>query len=181
MIHDPRLPTLEEVMNGNPFERIDTPWGHIERWRASTLATGTMGALKNVYDIVRSDAAEAAARADADTARITLLQDVLEKLDALSARCDALASENAALKARARDDAARKAKFDQEPVTLPPDLLRSHEPEPPLELEGADKTDNTDSGIGDLPEEIQLPKPLSQPAPEPKGKVQQQPIALFGN
>src|SRR5215813_2657131 len=62
MTHDPRLPTLEEVMNGNPFDIIDSPWGHIERWRASTLATGTMGVLANVYDIVRSDAAEATAR-----------------------------------------------------------------------------------------------------------------------
>jgi hypothetical protein len=54
----------------NPFEIIESPWGHIERWRASTLATGTMGALAQVYDdIVRNDAAEAAARADAMEAR----------------------------------------------------------------------------------------------------------------
>ena len=38
-------------MNSNPFELIDTPWGHIEAWRASTLATGTMGALSSVYDV----------------------------------------------------------------------------------------------------------------------------------
>jgi hypothetical protein len=59
MTHDDaRLPTLEEVMNGSPFDIIDSPWGHIERWRASTLATGTMGALAQVYKMVRNDAAE---------------------------------------------------------------------------------------------------------------------------
>jgi hypothetical protein len=62
MTTDPRLPTLEEVMNGNPFDVIDSPWGHIERWRASTLATGTMGALQSVYDLVRADSAAFAAR-----------------------------------------------------------------------------------------------------------------------
>lgn len=164
----------------DPWAIIDSPWGEHPAWRVQSLAIGAAGALEalhNVYQTVRSDAAEAAARADADTARVALLQDVLEKLDALSARCDALASENAALKARARDDAARQPKFDQEPVALPPDLLRSHEPEPPLELEGADNTD----AIGDLPEEIQLPQPLSEPEPKPKGQVQPKPTALFGN
>jgi hypothetical protein len=59
MTHDDaRLPTLEEVMNGSPFDIIDSPWGHIERWKASTLATGTMGALAQVAAIVRNDVAE---------------------------------------------------------------------------------------------------------------------------
>ena len=65
------LPTLD------PFEMIDSPWGHIEAWRASTLATGTMGALAQVYDVVRNDAA---ARADEDAARASLIQHVCDKI-----------------------------------------------------------------------------------------------------
>jgi hypothetical protein len=44
MTHDPshRLATLEEVMNGSPFDIIDSPWGHIERWqdRRPSCSTG---------------------------------------------------------------------------------------------------------------------------------------------
>src|SRR6516165_2503425 len=39
MALDPRLPTIEEVLTGSPFDIIDTPLGTMERWRASTLAT----------------------------------------------------------------------------------------------------------------------------------------------
>ena len=35
--------TMMDILD--PFELVDSPWGHIERWRALTLATGTMGAL----------------------------------------------------------------------------------------------------------------------------------------
>jgi len=41
----------------NPFELIPSPWGVIERWRASTLSTGTMGMFQNVHDAIRADAA----------------------------------------------------------------------------------------------------------------------------
>src|SRR5262249_53699802 len=32
----------------DPFEIISTPWGNIERWRASTLSNGSMGLLAQV-------------------------------------------------------------------------------------------------------------------------------------
>jgi BMFP domain-containing protein YqiC len=97
MTTDPRLPTLEEVMNGNPFDIIDSPWGHIERWRASTLSTGTMGALAQVAAIVRDDAAELQEKTVALDAKKSAVLRTANKLlkfmssvDALTARMDAL-------------------------------------------------------------------------------------------
>jgi hypothetical protein len=190
------VPTLDEVMNGSPFDIIDSPWGHIERWRASTLATGTMGALASVYSIVRSDSAEATARADADQARVAVFKDLLQKIDALTSRCDALASENATLKAKARDDAARQARFDEE-VTLPPDIFEKQTSAPPSAIgddgdadehhpagdlhEVAPKEEplsEGDDNIGDLPKEL-IEEP--EPVPEPRGRVYPQPVAISLN
>src|SRR5215831_611939 len=142
MTHDARLPSLEEVMNGSPFDIIDSPWGHIERWRASTLATGTMGALKNVYDIVRADAAEAMARADAEEARTTLIKHVCERVDALAARVDAVTSELETIKAKERADAEAAADAEEErlrqlaedPLEDPPDISEYQARNPPSEI-----------------------------------------------
>src|SRR5207245_5558323 len=109
MAHDPRLPTLEEVMNGNPFDIIDSPWGHIERWRASTLATGTMGALADVYSIVRADAAAAFARADDSQAQRTLIQHVLDQITGFAQRFDAHGARLGGEQDRARAAKGRKA------------------------------------------------------------------------
>jgi hypothetical protein len=206
MTHDPHLPTLEEIMNGSPFDIIDSPWGHIERWRASTLATGTMGALHNVYDIIRTDAAAADARSDAEEARVALLKDVHKKLDALTTRVDAIVSGLEAAQAKARDDAARQAKFDEEPIELPPDIGGddTHIPTgelhelPPTELQ-EDPPAQPDAGVptsygnvptsyvravphdqaGALPEQLKdLPVP---PETEPQGSVFPQPTAIQAN
>jgi hypothetical protein len=187
MTHDPRLATLEEIMNGSPFDIIDSPWGHVERWRASTLATGTMGALTSVYDLVRSDSTIADARADAIAARDAEIRGQIVKLitglDSLTARVDSIEAENRAAKA----DAARKAAFDEEPLTLPqgdpPGSGELSEPAPTGDLhEVAAKSKLSDhDNIGDLPEELQLPKPEPEPEPEPKGSVQQQPISVSLN
>lgn len=202
---NPRLPTLEEVMNGSPFDIVDSPWGHIERWRASTLATGTMGVLANVYDIVRSDAAEATARADADKAREALIQDLCSRIDSYEHRFDALQKRLTEAEAeRTRDDAARR-KFDAEPINLPPgsnepeptplrrdrgahiredeppEPLVSKEPEPSLELvaepDDASSRQGSDA-LGDLPEEL---RDLPDPTPEPQGKVYPQPVSISLN
>ena len=104
----------------DPFEIIDSPWGHIEQWRASTLATGTMGALAQVYDIVRADAAEAVARADAMEARKALVQRLCDQVVELQARINTLAD---ALEARHRADVEareRQQELDEEPIEEPP-------------------------------------------------------------
>src|SRR5262249_28282318 len=96
MTHNPRFPTIEEVMTGSPFDIIDSPWGHIERWRASTLSTGSMGALQNVYDMVRDDATAQAARADEAEARNALIEHLCEKVGDFEKRFDALEARLAA-------------------------------------------------------------------------------------
>src|SRR5262245_30631536 len=200
MTHDARLPSLEEVMNGSPFDIIDSPWGHIERWRASTLATGTMGALKNVYDIVRADAAEAMARADAEEARTTLIKHVCERVDALAARVDAVTSELETIKAKERADAEAAADAEEErlrqlaqyPREDPPEISEYQARKPPSEIgddtpapsgelhevaakqEPEIEDDDTDN-IGDLPPELAPPE---DPVAEPKGKVLPPPTAL---
>jgi hypothetical protein len=134
MTHDPRLPSLEQIMNGNPFELVDSPWGKIEAWRASTLATGTMGALQSVYDLVRSDSAEATARADEAAAQHTLIQHVLDQITEFEKRFDAHVARIAEAEKRARDDAARQARFDEEPVELPPDISAKQTSAPPKNI-----------------------------------------------
>ena len=69
MTHDPRLPTLEAIMNGSPYELVDSPFAteKMEAWRAQSIALGASGALAafhRLYQLVRNDAADAATRAD---------------------------------------------------------------------------------------------------------------------
>lgn len=44
----------------DPYEMLNTPWGHIPAWKAATIATGSMG----VYETVRNDAVAAQAKLD---------------------------------------------------------------------------------------------------------------------
>src|SRR5262249_47302982 len=93
------------LMNGSPFDLIDSPWGHIERWRASTLSTGTMGALAQVYDMVRNDAAETEARANEIEVRKGLVQHLCDQIAEMQQRINTLAD---ALEARRRADEERE-------------------------------------------------------------------------
>src|SRR5262245_61730334 len=122
MGHEPHLPTLatlEEVMHRNPFEIIDSPWGHIEAWRASTLATGTMGALAQVYEMVRSDAAELQEKTVAFDAKKASVLRTVNKLLSFMSRVDALTSRVEALEAKRRADEAAQRQFE-EPIEEPP-------------------------------------------------------------
>jgi|SRR5262249_2870958 len=188
MTHDPHFPTLEEIMTGSPFDIIDSPWGHIERWRASTLATGTMGALADVYAMVRADASAATARADADQARTALIRDLCAKVDAASSRLDQLAAELAAERAARRADAARQAKLDEEPLSLPPDIAEYQSTAKPVE----DDTHTPGGELHDVPPkddaEAQEPEPslipISANFPDselPKPPVVSQPVSISLN
>jgi hypothetical protein len=105
-----------------------------------------MGALSSVYDIVRADAAAQAARADATEARNALI-------DALEARL-------AAAEDARRADEARKAAFDEEPLTLPPDLDRIQDL-PPAKIED----DHTPGPSGELHEIAAKEEPSELPEP----------------
>ena len=221
MTHDPsrhssvvanRLATAEQIMNGNnPFEKVDTPLGTMERWRAEAMLIGTTGGMLSVYRTIRADAASQAARADAEQAREALITHVCDQITELSRRFDNLEARlNEAEDARKADE-ARKAKLDEEPITLPPDLQRSQEPvkigddthqpsgelhslsskeepeDPDFEFEddtsrqGSDDTDNE----GGLPPELTKdtpPAPSTYPNFElPKPPVVSQPVAISLN
>ena len=122
MSHDARLATLEQVMNHDPFEVIDTPWGKMEAWRASTIATGTMGALAQVYKMVRNDAAELEKKAAALDAKKSAVLSTVNRLLKFMSRVDALTSRVEALEAKHKADEATQRKLDEEPIELPPDI-----------------------------------------------------------
>lgn len=174
----------------DPWELIDTPWGVIEAWRASTIATGTMGALAQVADAVKNDAAELRARADEATALKALVHHVCDSVAGLEKRINRLAD---ALEARQRADeeaAERQRKLDEEPIELPPDLDRPQDlPPAPIgedethqpggELHAiAPKEAPPDDNVGDLPKELAEPP---EPVPEPRGSVFPQPTSISLN
>ena len=134
MTHDDaRLPTLEEVMNGSPFDIIDSPWGHIERWKASTLATGTMGALAQVYKMVRNDASELEKKTAALDAKKSAVLSTVNRLLRFMSKVDALTSRVEAFEAKRQADKTEHQKFDEEPLELPPDFDRQQDL-PPAEI-----------------------------------------------
>jgi hypothetical protein len=176
-LSEAHLPTIEEIMqHRNPFEIIDSPWGRIECWRASTLATGTMGALTQVYEIVRNDAAELQEKTVAfDAKKASVLRTVNKLLNFMS-RVDALTSRVEALEAKRKADEERQREFE-EPIEEPPGTeepqaddthvpggeLHALVPEPALELEGDEA-------------EFELPEPQ-----DPTGTVIPQPTAISLN
>jgi len=201
MTHHPHLPTLEQVMNGSPFDIVDSPWGHIERWRASTLSTGTMGALAQVYDVVRSDGANLAARADEDAARTALVQHLCDKIIEFEERFDALEARVNDTEDKRRADQEQQREFEEEPLEQPPgqepddpaaqDNINTHEPSGDLHTLAVKSEEPPEP----LAEDEELPSELPQQAefalPEPgmttdarrkaRGSVVSQPISVSLN
>ena len=198
MTRDPRLPTLEAIMNGSPYDLVDSPFAteKIEAWRAQSLALGASGALAafhRLYEMVRNDAADQAARADEAKAREALVAHLRDQVAAMQERINRLAD---ALEARQRADAEaarHQRRFDAEEITLPPDISEKQTLSPPTKI--ADETHHPGGelhsvdpkeepsledadNLGDLPRELQDPP---TPPTEPKGSVLPQPTALFGN
>src|SRR6516162_4159156 len=197
MTHDPRLATLERVLDGNPFELIDSPFaeGKMERWRANAMATGTMGYLAQVYEMVRNDAAALEEKTAALDAKKSAVLNTVNRLLKFMSRVDALTSRVEALEAQRKADEATQRKLDEEPLTLPPDIQEyqastppepigdeSHQPggelHPVAAKEEPSLDDDLTDNLGDLPAEL---RDLPDPAPEPKGSVLPPPTALFGS
>jgi hypothetical protein len=126
MTHHLHIPTVEEVMNGNPFELVDSPWGRVERWRASTLATGTMGALAQVHQIVRNDQAELEQKTVELDAKKHAVLSTINRLVKFISRVDALTARMEALEAKHRADEEQQRQFEEEPIDLPPDLTATN-------------------------------------------------------
>jgi hypothetical protein len=166
MTHDDaRLPTLEEVMNGSPFDIIDSPWGHIERWKASTLATGTMGALAQVAAIVRTDAAELEKKTAALDAKKSAVLSTVNRLLRFMSRVDALTSRVEALEAKCKADEAAQRKLDEEPIELPPDISEKQTLAPPAEI--GDDTHQPGGELHAVAAKEEPPSELPEP-PQPE-------------
>jgi len=175
-LSEAHLPTLEEILHRNPFDLVDSPWGKIEAWRASTMATGTMGALAQVAAIVRNDAAELQEKTVAFDAKKASVLRTVNKLLSFMSRVDALTTRVEALEAKRKADEERQREFE-EPIEEPPGTeepqvddthapggeLHALVPEPALELEGDEA-------------EFELPEPK-----DPTGSVIPQPIAVSLN
>src|SRR5215471_13752387 len=103
----------------DPWQIIDTPWGEMEAWRASTLATGTMGCLAQVAAIVRNDAAELHEKTVAFDAKKASVLRTVNKLLSFMSRVDALTTRVEALEAKRKADEERQREFE-EPIEEPP-------------------------------------------------------------
>ena len=197
MTHDPHLPTLEQIMNGNnPFEILATPLGAMERWRAETMLIGTTGGIQSVYSAIRDDAAAQAARADEAEARNALIEHLCTKVADFERRFADHEARLAAAEEKRRADEAREAEFEEEPLELPPDIAAHQELSPPTKIEDDTTTHQPggelhevaakskepepllDDNVGDLPEELAEPP---DPVPKPKGSVYPQPTAISLN
>jgi hypothetical protein len=111
----------------DPWEMLDTPWGHIPAWKAATIATGTMGSAMEAYEQVRNDSAGIVARHDARERELSA------RADALDQRERAIGVMAAQIADMAGWDALQKAKADQDPEDLPlPPGHISEEPDPSL-------------------------------------------------
>jgi hypothetical protein len=126
MTHDPsRLATAEQIVNGNnPFEKIDTPLGTMERWRAEAMLIGTTSGIQSFYQTFRSDAAELEKKTAALDAKKSAVLSTVNKLLKFMSRVDELTSRVEELEAKRRADEEQQRELEEEPLELPPDLDR---------------------------------------------------------
>jgi hypothetical protein len=184
---------FRNVNPADPFILVDSPWGKIEQWRASTLALGTMGCLQTVYEHVKNDSAELQERelehASRANAELTLARDVVAKIDSLTRRIDSLEATHKEAEAEQQRLDAQRELEDLEDIELPPGIEELGEntaddtphPDgslhtlPPShdqdkeELAALEREDETDDGgIGDLPNELlETAPPSGGTMPEP--------------
>jgi hypothetical protein len=176
MTHDLRLPTLEQVMDGNPFELIDSPFseGKMERWRANAMATGTMGYLAQVYKIVRNDAAELEKETAALDAKKSAVLGTVNRLLKFMSKVDALTSRVEELEAKRRADEEQQREFEEEPLELPPDFDRPQDL-PPAKI-GDDETHQPGGELHSVAaktEEEEEPSELPEPPHETEANTRE--------
>jgi hypothetical protein len=163
MTHDPsRLATAKEIMNGkNPFEKVSTPLGEMERWRAEAMLIGTTGGMQSVLQTVRDDAAELEKKAAALDAKKSAVLSTVTRLLRFMSHVDALTSRVEALEAKHKADEATQRKLDEEPIELPPDIAEYQTRTPPSEI-----GDETHQPGGELHSIASKEEPSSE-LPEP--------------
>src|SRR5262249_7006652 len=165
MTHDPsrRLATAEEIMNGkNPFERVSTPLGEMERWRAEAMLIGTTAGMQSVLQTIRNDAAELEKKTVELDAKKSAVLSTVNRLLRFMSRVDALTSRVEALEAKRKADEATQREFEEEPLTLPPDIHEYQTRTPPSEI--GDETHVPGGELHDLPpKDEELPEPPLEP------------------
>src|SRR5215471_13055162 len=161
--------------NQDPWQIIDTPWGEMEAWRASTMATGTMGALAQVAAIVRSDAAALEEKTAALDAKKSAVLGTVNRLLKFMSRVDALTSRVEALEAKRRADEEQRREFEEEPE-LPPDFDRPQDL-PPTPI----REDETHQPAGELHDiAAKEEEPSELPAPPLETEADKVPLS-YGN
>jgi hypothetical protein len=198
-------------MNGSPYELVDSPFaeGKMEAWRVQSIALGAGGALAafhRLYDLVRNDAADAAARADEAEARKALVAHLCDQVAAMQERinrlADALEERQRADAETARQEAERRRVLEEDPLEDPPDIAEYQARNPPSEI--GDETHQSGGELhtiapkkdpdpdleveddqGTLPNELQEgvpPAPSTYPNPElPHPPVVSQPVSISLN
>jgi len=141
----------------------------MERWRANAMATGTMGYLAQIYEMVRNDAAELEQKTAALDAKKSAVLSTVNRLLRFMSRVDALTFRVEALEAKRKADEAVQRKLDEEPIELPPDIFEKQTLAPPAEI-----GDDTHQPGGELhsiaaKEEEQLPEPPLETEPDAGG------------
>jgi hypothetical protein len=175
----------------SPWEMIDTPWGKMEAWRASTLCTGTMGAMASYLDVATARADDASARiadarARADTlnereanlsARETVLKDTIRELDALCHRADFMLTE---LEERQQQTVQDEEEQQELETNLPGGELHDLSPKGDNGPQEPDEPDPI-GDQGDLPSELIIPAGSSSNYPtleDPPRKQVPQPTSV---
>ena len=122
------------------------------------MACGTMGALAQVAAIVRNDAAALEQKAAALDAKKSAVLSTVNRLLKFMSKVDALASRVEAMEQKRKADEATAREFEEEPLTLPPDIAEYQTLAPATKIE-----DETHHPSGELhsidPKEEELPSP----------------------
>jgi hypothetical protein len=166
MTHDPsRLATAEQIVNGNnPFEKIDTPLGTMERWRAEAMLIGTTSAAQSVLQTIRDDAAELEQKTVELDAKKSAVLNTVNKLLKFMSKVDALTSRVEAFEAKRKADEAEQREFEEEPE-LPPDLDRPQDL-PPSKI-GDDETHTPSGELHSIAPKTKEEEAPSSELPEP--------------
>jgi hypothetical protein len=171
----------------DPFEKIPTPWGHMEAWRAAAIATGEVSALTELSKQVRNDSAAIVDRQNARDAELNSREDSIAARERLHA-VNVTRFVDFVGKASVLFDRLHKLRADQaeEPLALPP--AASKEPEPALSLEDAEVSGaapgepSEDTSEGEAPQDphgefLKLKAPVTMDEDPSVAPAPQMPIA----
>jgi hypothetical protein len=157
----------------DPWEMLETPWGNMPAWKASTIASGTMGAYDSfvkqakvaaavINDSLDAREQEIVAREQALTARESAVIDLIGNA---SAMCDRI------MKRLDEEEERQRELEEEEPVEDPPGMeevlsdegdleaLAAKDPDDPAQLPGGPVEPDEDAG--EVLQQAPTPPPVS--------------------